>query len=86
MLAGDSLLGCGAGAKRSRLQCLRYIVESLSGEGASSGAAESQQREQQLSLLQHHVGEVMLCCKDSNARTRNEAAGVLLAMAEQARA
>jgi ribosomal RNA-processing protein 12 len=88
LLAGSSLLSCGAGAKRTRLLCLGYIVNGLgnyTGGGGSSGSGSdaSTAEEMVVNVVRNIVGEVMLCVKESNLKARNAAFSLVLSMGEQ---
>jgi ribosomal RNA-processing protein 12 len=87
LLAGSSLLSCGAGAKRTRLLCLGYIVNGLGtyskGGSSGSGSDASAAEEMVVSVVRNIVGEVMLCVKESNLKARNAAFALVLSMGEQ---
>ncbi len=70
-LLQQSLVTVSAAARRGRLLCLRHVVQSLSTDNTSHVA-----------VLPSILGEVMLCCRDSNAKVRTAAEAVLGAMAE----
>lgn len=71
-LLSDSLMTVSASARRGRLTCLRYMVKALD--------LNNQQQAQLVPLM---LGEVMLCCKDSNGKVRMEAFHLLMAMARK---
>jgi ribosomal RNA-processing protein 12 len=70
-LLQQSLTSVAAAARRGRLLCLRHVITSLSRSNSAHVA-----------VLPSVVGEVLLCCRDSNAKVRTAAEAVLGAMAD----
>ncbi|KAL9185484.1 hypothetical protein ACHAXT_003261 [Thalassiosira profunda] len=66
----DSIVTCQVSARHMRLKCMTHIVEGLE----SSNEAH-------MAVIPKVMGEVLLCLKDSNSKTRESAYQLLLAMA-----
>eukprot|EP01116_Phalansterium_solitarium_P021664 TRINITY_DN6825_c0_g1_i2.p1 TRINITY_DN6825_c0_g1~~TRINITY_DN6825_c0_g1_i2.p1 ORF type:complete len:1290 (+),score=619.19 TRINITY_DN6825_c0_g1_i2:80-3871(+) len=62
----DTLANCSSAAKKSRLRCLKQVVLRL--------------HQDQLSELPTLLGDVILCTKEPNAKTRDAAYSVLIEM------
>jgi hypothetical protein len=64
-------------ARRGRLACLRHIIKALElGE-------ESNEGNQSAVVIPTVLGEVLLCCKDSNSSVRESAFSLVVAMARK---
>jgi ribosomal RNA-processing protein 12 len=70
-LLQQKLVSVAAAARRGRLLCLRHVIHSLLPNNPAHVA-----------VLPSVLGEVMLCCRDSNAKVRASAEAVLGAMSE----
>eukprot|EP00577_Skeletonema_sp_RCC1716_P003867 CAMPEP_0113415892 /NCGR_PEP_ID=MMETSP0013_2-20120614/24822_1 /TAXON_ID=2843 ORGANISM="Skeletonema costatum, Strain 1716" /NCGR_SAMPLE_ID=MMETSP0013_2 /ASSEMBLY_ACC=CAM_ASM_000158 /LENGTH=1488 /DNA_ID=CAMNT_0000302905 /DNA_START=42 /DNA_END=4508 /DNA_ORIENTATION=- /assembly_acc=CAM_ASM_000158 len=66
----DSIVTCQVSARHMRLKCMAYIVQGFD----SSNQAH-------MAVIPKIMGEVLLCLKDSNAKTREAAYQLLLEMA-----
>ena len=66
----DSIVTCQVSARHMRLKCMTCIVDGFD----SSNSAH-------MAVIPKIMGEVLLCLKDSNAKTREAAYQLLLAMA-----
>jgi ribosomal RNA-processing protein 12 len=66
----DSIVTCQVSARHMRLKCMTYIVQGFD----SSNQAH-------MAVIPKIMGEVLLCLKDSNAKTREAAYQLLLEMA-----
>jgi len=64
-----SLMTCQIAARSVRLHCLEYVVNGLDCKNSK-----------QMAIIPQMMGEVLLCLKDSNAKTRESAYQVLLGM------
>jgi len=66
----DSIVTCQVSARHMRLKCMGCIVSGFDSENATH-----------MAVIPKIMGEVLLCLKDSNAKTREAAYQLLLAMA-----
>lgn len=66
----DSIVTCQVSARHMRIKCMTHIVEGFD----SANQAH-------MAVIPKIMGEVLLCLKDSNAKTRESAYQLLLAMA-----
>lgn len=64
-------MACHVSARHMRLKCVTYVVKGLDAEN-----------EEHMSLIPQITGEVLLCLKDSNGKTREAAYELLLSMAK----
>jgi hypothetical protein len=63
-------------ARRGRLACLRHIVKALELGGENDDGHQS-------GVIPTVLGEVLLCCKDSNSNVRESAFSLIVAMARK---
>ena len=66
----DSIVTCQVSARHMRLKCMTHIVEGFDSTNTNH-----------MAVIPKIMGEVLLCLKDSNAKTREAAYQLLLAMA-----
>ena len=66
----DSIVTCQVSARHMRLKCMTHIVEGFDSDNKAH-----------MEVIPKIMGEVLLCLKDSNAKTREAAYQLLLAMA-----
>ena len=66
----DSIVTCQVSARHMRLKCMTHIVEGFDSDNKTH-----------MAVIPKIMGEVLLCLKDSNAKTREAAYQLLLAMA-----
>ncbi|KAL7529107.1 hypothetical protein ACHAXR_002800, partial [Thalassiosira sp. AJA248-18] len=66
----DSIVTCQVSARHMRLKCMTHIVSGFDSDN-----------ETHMAVIPKIMGEVLLCLKDSNAKTRESAYQLLLAMA-----
>ena len=66
----DSIVTCQVSARHMRLKCMTHIVEGFDSTNTDH-----------MAVIPKIMGEVLLCLKDSNAKTREAAYQLLLAMA-----
>jgi len=66
----DSIVTCQVSARHMRLKCVTFIVEGFDSSNESH-----------MAVIPKVMGEVLLCLKDSNAKTRESAYQLLLALA-----
>jgi len=66
-----SIMTCQVSSRHMRLKCMVHIVKAFDSSN-----------EQHMAVLPKIMGEVLLCLKDSNGKTREAAYQLLLAMAE----
>ena len=66
----DSIVTCQVSARHMRLKCMTCIVAGFDSDN-----------EAHMEVIPKIMGEVLLCLKDSNAKTREAAYQLLLAMA-----
>lgn len=65
----DSIVTCQVSARHMRLKCMTYIVKGFDSENQTH-----------MEVIPKIMGEVLLCLKDSNAKTREASYQLLLAM------
>jgi len=66
----DSIVTCQVSARNMRLKCMKFIVEGMDSSN-----------EEHMVIIPKIMGEVLLCLKDSNGKTREAAYQLLLSMA-----
>lgn len=66
----DSIVTCQVSARHMRLKCMTHVVAGLDSAN-----------ETHMAVIPKIMGEVLLCLKDSNAKTREAAYQLLIAMA-----
>ena len=66
----DSIVTCQVSARHMRLKCMNYIVQGFDSSNQTH-----------MAVIPKIMGEVLLCLKDSNAKTRETAYQLLLEMA-----
>lgn len=66
----DSIVTCQVSARNMRLKCMTYIVQGFDSSNQTH-----------MAVIPKIMGEVLLCLKDSNAKTREAAYQLLLEMA-----
>lgn len=69
-LVVDSIVTCQVSARNMRLKCMTHIVQGFNSKNISH-----------MEVIPKVMGEVLLCLKDSNTKTREAAYQLLLAMA-----
>ncbi len=69
LLVGSPLYNCHAKARRARLKCLLYMVQNFQPENEEHKAA-----------TRAIISEIILCMKDTNARTRETASELLVTL------
>lgn len=69
ILMVDSIVTCQVSARHMRLKCMTHIVEGFDSENLAH-----------MAVIPKIISEVLLCLKDSNAKTRDAAYQLLLAM------
>ena len=69
-LVVDSIVTCQVSARNMRIKCMTHIVQGFNSTNQTH-----------MAVIPKIMGEVLLCLKDSNAKTRDAAYKLLLAMA-----
>ena len=69
-LVVDSIVTCQVSARNMRIKCMTHIVQGFDSNNQTH-----------MEVIPKIMGEVLLCLKDSNAKTREAAYQLLLAMA-----
>lgn len=69
-LVVDSIVTCQVSARNMRIKCMTHIVQGFNSNSQTH-----------MAVIPKIMGEVLLCLKDSNAKTREAAYQLLLAMA-----
>ncbi|KAL6079675.1 pre-rRNA processing protein, variant 2 [Balamuthia mandrillaris] len=73
---------CESAAKKLRLRCMQHIIRHLPDYLTPIAVSdEGQQRKQAETFIASLLGEVLMCIKEANAKTRNAAFDLLVEMA-----
>jgi ribosomal RNA-processing protein 12 len=84
LTSSGSLMACHVSARQMRLKCLLSLLTSSSSQANNSDSVNDPSSGSKAILLPESLlGEVLLCLKDGNAKAREAAYELLLAMARQ---